>query len=310
MSSASETTARRKNRVIYADKVIQQTALQNNVKNYIVREGIQGKGAGDFSTFYYPAEDGATETTVAEQIVYIASVPYNYTQSLMIFSAVGTSKWTAPERTTRVTYLIVGGGGGSGGGYDTGGGSGGGGGMVLFGTIDVIPGTDYVVTVGDGGAGGTSIRTATPPETPGIAGQNSVFGSVVALGGGGGYGSRLPSGANNGNGGTAVSTVASTGGNGGGSNGGGGGGGGAGGDGSNKSGATGGNGGVGVSNNLSGADTTYGAGGRGANGAANNAAVAGTANTGNGARGGGAASLADEDGAQGGSGIVILQFQY
>ena len=75
---ASETTQRRKNRVIYADKVIQQTTFDNDVKNYIVREGVQrGKGAGTYAEYYYPAEDGAVETTEAEQTTYILSVPYD-----------------------------------------------------------------------------------------------------------------------------------------------------------------------------------------------------------------------------------------
>lgn len=73
---ASDTTERRKNRMIYANKVIQQTAFENNLKNYIIREGVQqGKRAGDYGVYYYPATDGAVETTEAEQLIYIASVP-------------------------------------------------------------------------------------------------------------------------------------------------------------------------------------------------------------------------------------------
>jgi hypothetical protein len=225
------------------------------------------------------------------------------------FTTVEATTWVAPNYIFTVQYLIVGGGGGSGGGYDTGGGAGGGGGMVLTGTLSVVPGTTYSVVVGDGGAGGISNRLALP-ETPGDAGSNSSFASVTALGGGGGYASRQPAGSVNGNGGSAAvpPTTASAGGNGGGSNGGGGGGGGSSGAGGNKSGATGGTAGAGTASSLSGSSTTYGVGGAGGNGGSTNISVAGAANTGNGARGAGAGSGADEDGAKGGSGIVVIVY--
>ena len=71
--------------------------------------------------------------------------------------------------------LIVAGGGGGGGGYYTGAGGGGG---ILEGTLgQLIPGT-YTITVGAGGAGS--------PGAPGLAtaGENSVFDTITALGGG------------------------------------------------------------------------------------------------------------------------------
>ena len=65
-----------------------------------------------------------------------------------------------------------------------------------------------------------------------------------------------------------------------------------------------------ITNSISGSSVTYGTGGRGANGnvTGGNTAVAGAANTGNGARGGGTASSAQTNGAQGGSGIVIITY--
>lgn len=229
--------------------------------------------------------------------------------TIVSFTNVETTTWTAPANIFTVDYLLVGGGGGSGGGYDTGGGAGGGGGMVLIGRLSVIPGTTYSVVVGDGGTAGISNRTSLP-EIPGGAGQNSIFASITALGGGGGWPSRQPAGSVNGNGGAAAinPTTASRGGNGGGSNGGGGGGGGSSGAGTNRSGSTAGSGGAGTTSSFSGSSITYGTGGNGANGGTNTVAVAGAANTGNGARAGGAISGADEDGAKGGSGIVILKY--
>lgn len=232
------------------------------------------------------------------------------------YSAVQTTTWVAPAGVTTVEYLVVGGGGGSGGGYDNGGGGGGGGGMVLTGTLSVTPGTSYNVIVGDGGVGGLGSTSSIPRETNGTAGINSVFGSIIAVGGGVGYCSRSALNPGGGSaGGVKVSGVtASTGGNGGGdtsdSNGAGGGGGGNASNGSNGVTNIGGNGGAGVSNSISGSSMTYGAGGDGAKGGVliGNAGVAGAANTGNGARGGGATSGSGNNGAKGGSGIVIIKF--
>jgi hypothetical protein len=249
-----------------------------------------------------PASTTVTQTTV-ETIVVVN------------FTTVGSTGWDAPSRISSVEYLVVAGGGGSGGGFDTGGGGGGGGGMVLNGTISVTPGTIYAVTVGDGGAGGISQRSPVS-ETPGSPGDNSVFSSITAIGGGGGYASRFNSGVPSSGGSQVSGSTASGGGSGGGSagdgNGAGGGGGGNTSNGSNGVTNTGGAGGAGIDSSISGSSATYGVGGQGANGnvTSGNTAVAGAANTGNGARGGGTASSAQTNGAKGGSGIVTLKYSY
>ena len=94
----------------------------------------------------------------------------------------GIFEQTAGGDTVKI--LIVAGGGGGGGGYYTGGGGGGG---ILEGTLlEHQPGA-RTVTVGAGGAAGVS---ATGLAT---AGENSVFDSVAALGGGlGGSGPSPP----------------------------------------------------------------------------------------------------------------------
>lgn len=91
----------------------------------------------------------------------------------------------------RVSYLVIAGGGGGGDGGDQGGGSGGGGGAGGYRSnvagqpsgrgsaaepgLSVVPGETYQITVG-AGAGGNG------------KGSNSVFGSIVSIGGGaGGY---------------------------------------------------------------------------------------------------------------------------
>lgn len=230
-------------------------------------------------------------------------------ETIVQFTTVEATTWTAPTNIYTLEYLVVGGGGGSGGGFDTGAGAGGGGGMVLSGVLSIIPTTVYTVVVGDGGAAGTSQRSPVL-EISGGTGQDSIFGSITALGGSGGWPSRQPAGAVNGNGGAAAvnPTTRATGGNGGGSNGGGGGGGGSSGAGGNKSGTTAGSGGAGTANSITGSSVTYGVGGNGGTGNNNNAGAAGTTNRGNGAKGGGAISGAQNNGAKGGSGIVVIKY--
>ena len=88
--------------------------------------------------------------------------------TIVIFPGSGTTTWTVPAGVTSVSYLVVGG-GGSGGGYVGGGGGGGG---VLSGTGFGVSGT-VNVTVGAGGSLGSP-------------GGNSVFGTLIAYGGGNG----------------------------------------------------------------------------------------------------------------------------
>lgn len=94
------------------------------------------------------------------------------------FTTVGTTSWTAPAGVTSVNYLVVAG-GGSGGGQGPSGGGGAGG--VVTGTLAVTPGSSYTVTVGAGG-----ISTGGSVDGNGRPGNNSVFSTVTALGGGGG----------------------------------------------------------------------------------------------------------------------------
>ena len=221
------------------------------------------------------------------------------------FTTTGVAFWTVPRLTRSVEYLIVGGGGGSGPGYNNGGGGGGGAGVVLSGSIAVRGDQRYTIIVGDGGAAGT---VTDPVEVSGGTGQTSSFGTLQAVGGSGGFGSRIQTGGSGAGGAIATATSGGGSGRGGGASGGGGGGGGNGSAGGNKSGATAGTGGSGISSSISGSAVTYGAGGAGATGNFTSTGVAGTANTGNGAKGGGGASGQQGQGAKGGSGIVILRF--
>ena len=88
-----------------------------------------------------------------------------------------TSSFTA-DCTGNVEVLVVAGGGGGGG--DQGGGGGGAGGLIYNTAYPVVAGTSYTVTVGAGGTGdGTR-------EGHASSGNNSQFGNLTAIGGGGG----------------------------------------------------------------------------------------------------------------------------
>jgi len=227
---------------------------------------------------------------------------------IQTFTTVGPTTWVVPSGVTTVDYLVVGGGGGGGNGFDTGGGGGGAGGMVLSGSLNVVAGQSYNITVGQGGSGGQDIRS----NRSGQAGNSSVFHTITAFGGLAGGGSRT---GGTGNGGAAqiANSNAPIGGAGGGNasssvRGSGGGGGGATGNGSNGSSSSGGNGGSGFSSSLSGGVVIYGTGGNGARGNANTTGIDGASNTGNGGGAGGARSNSSKPGGDGATGIVILTY--
>jgi len=222
-------------------------------------------------------------------------------------------------------YVLAVGGGGGGGQRNGGGGAAGG---FNYQTAAYLPSGTNTVTIGAGGAAGTS----TP--TPGGSGAVSGIGNVVVAAGGGGGGSITQPGGNGGSGGGGGGAGATAAGNGyaaQGNNGGagtaastaqgGGGGGGSAGAGVAGTSSTGGNGGAATSNSITGSALSYSGGGGGGStggtagtggtnagsGTTNNTtAASGTINTGGGGGGGGFASGAGGVGGAGGSGIVIV----
>ena len=254
-------------------------------------------------------------------------IPQNFTTGVVkSFTTVGTTSWTCPQDVTSVEALVVAGGGGAG--YGVGGG-GGAGGLIYHNNYPVTPGQTYTITIGTGGQGvGSSYLQAGN-------GQNSIFGSLIAIGGGaGGTGSAGPYPGFSGGSGGGSSNNSATGGSataGQGYAGGGGigsdpsypasGGGGAGAQGGIPVGQTAGSGGIGLQFSISGSPTYYaggggggvytgagtpgtgGSGGGGGGGISTTAGTSGTANTGGGGGGGG-----NSLGGSGGSGIVILRY--
>jgi hypothetical protein len=110
------------------------------------------------------------------------------------FTADGTFTVTSSIGASVVDALVIAGGGGGGG--DNGGGAGAGG--YLFTAEHTVTATAYSITVGDGGIGSTG------GGNNGTNGQNSVFHTLTATGGGrGGTNNASASGANGGSGGGA-----------------------------------------------------------------------------------------------------------
>ena len=126
------------------------------------------------STFRIRAIDAASNTSIRE--FSITELPSG-TQS---FTSSGT--FSVPTGITSVDVLVVGGGGGGG---NPNAGGGGAGGLVFVPGFTVTPGGTVTVTVGCGGGAQTS-------QTVGNSGQDSVFGTLTAKGGGAGGGGNGP----------------------------------------------------------------------------------------------------------------------
>ena len=241
------------------------------------------------------------------------------------FTNVGTSSFDVLVPAS-VDVLVVGGGGGGG---SRNAGGGGAGGLIYTSSFSVVSGSNYVVTVGAGGLGSIDYSH----NVDGASGSSSVFGSLVAVGGGFGGGAGN-GGAGGSGGGGAAFTSGGTGTSGqgwaGGSGGGewaGGGGGGAGGAGVNGGGA--GNigtaGGIGITNSISGTSVWYAAGGGGGtyqgtpgtggsgiggDGSATGSPEGSGAIAGNGAPNTGSGGGGGGKGGNGGSGIVIVRYLF
>jgi len=164
-------------------------------------------GADTTSTFTIQASDVDSNVSLREFSITVNN--YNVTS----FTSSGT--FSVPVGVTSVNVLVVAGGGGGGfynacggGAYWAGGG--GAGGLIYRPAFPVTPGGTVAVTVGDGGQGGFDGPTAAP------SGQDSVFGTLTAKGGGGGGSSYAPNisynGASGGSGGGAGSGSIRTGG--------------------------------------------------------------------------------------------------
>jgi len=143
----------------------------------IIGGNASAVGSDTTSNFVLRAVDAASNTSSRAFSITIQA------PSFQIFTASGT--FSVPTGVSQVDALVVAGGGGGGGGSGPpgsfSGGGGGAGGLVFATNYPVTPGGTVSVTVGDGGAAGPD-----PGAAQGSDGQNSVFGTITANGGGGG----------------------------------------------------------------------------------------------------------------------------
>jgi hypothetical protein len=152
------------------------SSLVDNADGTATISGFSAVGSNTTSTFTLRAADASSNTTDRQ---YSITVNAPITQS---FTSSGT--YSVPSGVTAVDVLVVGGGGAGGSTYH--GGGGGAGGLVYRPGFPVTPGGTVSVTVGSGG----TYPSPGSGDTPGtIAAQNgpgddSVFGTLTAKGGG------------------------------------------------------------------------------------------------------------------------------
>ena len=143
-------------------------------------------GGDTTSTFTIQASDVDSNVSLREFSITVSNVV------IETFNSSGT--FAVPVGKTSVDVLVVAGGGGGGAGT---GGGGGGGGLIFRPGFPVTPGGTISVTVGCGGCGSGTTGSPTTPaypsrpaanNLPGVVGQDSVFGTLTAKGGGAGGG--------------------------------------------------------------------------------------------------------------------------
>ena len=149
--------------------------------------GFSAVGGDTTSNFTIQASDVDSNVSFRSfSITVLAPVVQSFTTS-------GT--FSVPSGVTAVDVLVVAGGGGGGAGASGGGGAGG---LIFRPAFPVTPGGTVTVTVG---CGGTAAAIHWPGPNTGGSGQDSVFGTLTAKGGG--YGSGDTGGAQGGSGGSS-----------------------------------------------------------------------------------------------------------
>jgi hypothetical protein len=150
------------------------TVHENGVSKFRITGTPTNPGASTTSNFVLRAVDAASNTTSREFAITVTR-----TTTYTSFTASGT--FSVPVGVSNIEEVLVVAGGGSGG---TNHGAGGGaGGLIFMPDYPVTPGGTVTVTVGCGGASPTNFP-GTPNGQTGFVGQDSVFGTLTAKGGG------------------------------------------------------------------------------------------------------------------------------
>ena len=161
------------------------TVNENGVSKYRITGTLTADISSDTtSNFTLRAVDAASNTT--SRAFSITVTPYN----VQSFTSSGT--FSVPAGVTSVDVLVVAGGAGAGGSSQSGwlGAGGGAGGLIYMPGYPVTPSGTVSITVGCGGGGGNAPGVV---GCAGVSGQDSVFGTITAKGGGGGGGGYGPS---------------------------------------------------------------------------------------------------------------------
>ena len=139
-------------------------------------------GSDTTSTFTVSATTASGDTSTRQFSITIAA------PVITSYTSTGSGTFSVPNGVSAVNVLVVAGGGGGGAANSTkgtdGGGGGGAGGLIYRPAFPVTPGGTQPYTVGGGGQGNSQWSHSNDGNYQ--KGQNSVFGSLTALGGGAG----------------------------------------------------------------------------------------------------------------------------
>jgi hypothetical protein len=122
-----------------------------------------------------PAAKALSNTDCAPTVSGITATAVASGNDCIITFTSGSGTWTTPQGVTTYRLLLIGGGGAGGGGI---GGGGGAGEFYEVSSTSLTQNSNVTVTIGSGGA--------TRSGQSGLAGNNTILGSLTAYGGGGG----------------------------------------------------------------------------------------------------------------------------
>ena len=155
-------------------------------------DGTNGLGAGGAGGAGNANGGAGGNGRVVIQFTINTCAPNSYisndgSKRILQFTSVDDCSWTVPAAVTSINLLVVGGGGG--GGFD-GGGGGGGGGVIYKSGFTTTPTDRILIKIGRGGTGARSGSIPNDPDVAnsGTSGEQTIFGSLTAPGGGGGGG--------------------------------------------------------------------------------------------------------------------------
>ena len=150
------------------------------------------KNYGTAGTYVFNTGDGTGPFTFSTTNICSTEVSTSGGVTTEKIMGAGSCDWQVPAGVTSLSGVLVVGGGGGGGWGGLGGGGGAGEVESSTAAIPVTAGNKIAITVGAGGEDGYVEDGGTTNWRCGFSGENTLFGTVTALGGGGGEGSNHP----------------------------------------------------------------------------------------------------------------------